>query len=232
MSPPWFTCLLLLMSKCEWLTAYPFRQSDKYLEFSAGKLLWIQEKFCYRICSNNFLFSTSVSFVQLSVSVFYVIPLSDYSLPSPGFCSFFLFLFLWLLTHLPRRLKATWKWRLGCGLAHLVYSCGADAIEVYAGEYKETGGKALLGYLAGESGLVKCVETLLHRVPCWCYSIHLLLFVNVSEALNWEVPRHSFEQCNLGLSILVYSSVMGALWMWLAWATRAQLCGQEPGESE
>lgn len=47
-----------------------------------------------------------------------------------------------------------------------MYSCGADAIEVYAGEYKETGGKALLGYLAGESGLVKCVETLLHRVPC------------------------------------------------------------------
>lgn len=67
MSPPWFTCLLLLMSKCEWLTAYPFRQSDKYLEFSAGKLLWIQEKFCYRICSNNFLFSTSVSFVQLCI---------------------------------------------------------------------------------------------------------------------------------------------------------------------
>ena len=46
-----------------------------------------------------------------------------------------------------------------------MYSCEADAIEFYAGEYKETGGKALLGCLAAESSLVKCVETLLHRVP-------------------------------------------------------------------
>lgn len=47
-----------------------------------------------------------------------------------------------------------------------MYSCEAEAIEFYAGEFKKAGGKALLGCLEAESSLAKCVETQLHWVPC------------------------------------------------------------------
>lgn len=110
MSPPWFTLHLLVPPVWEILGIF-CRNTASTLNTQTvllwNKLLTISLFFPLLLCCLcNFLGLSSVC----------VVPLSDYSLPSVGFRSFFLFLFLWLLllTHLPSPLKVTWKWGLVC----------------------------------------------------------------------------------------------------------------------